>query len=43
MYEGEWFQGKKHGRGISTHQIGAVKYEGQFVDDKEDGFGFLDD
>ena len=42
MYEGQWRQGKKHGKGKLTWPDGK-NYEGRFVDDKPHGLGtFVD-
>jgi hypothetical protein len=38
MYEGEWSKGKANGKGRSTHPDGTV-YDGDWVDDKQDGYG----
>ena len=35
---GEWLDDKAHGYGIYTHMDGA-KYEGQWKEDKQDGYG----
>ncbi len=40
MYEGDIFEGKKHGYGIFTYKNGT-KYEGKFIDDMKDGKGKL--
>ena len=37
-YEGQFKDGKRHGRGTFTHANGD-KYEGQFKDDLKNGLG----
>jgi hypothetical protein len=37
-YDGDWFNGKMHGKGVYTFASGA-KYEGDWVDDKRHGKG----
>jgi hypothetical protein len=39
-YEGSWVNGKRSGKGRFTHALGFT-YEGDFRDDKKDGFGIL--
>jgi hypothetical protein len=37
-YEGEWANGKRHGRG-TTHFADGIKYIGDYVNDKMTGQG----
>ena len=38
-YEGEWKDGKKHGKGICKGSDGSVEYDGEWKDDKWHGKG----
>ena len=40
IYEGEWLDGKMHGRGLYTFPNGN-KYDGEWQDDVKDGYGVL--
>ena len=40
MYEGEWVDGKMHGRGVYTFPNGN-KYDGEWQNDLKDGYGVL--
>jgi hypothetical protein len=40
VFEGEWVDGKMHGRGLYTFPNGN-KYDGEWRDDFKDGFGTL--
>ena len=39
-YEGEWFEGKRHGKGTMTYESGD-KYEGEWFKDEYHGKGTL--
>ncbi|KAL0491800.1 hypothetical protein AKO1_010241 [Acrasis kona] len=41
VYDGEWFEGRSHGRGtfFGTNQLGAFRYDGTFLDDEMSGRG----
>lgn len=39
-YDGEWFEGKRHGFGIRRYTSGAV-YEGMWEDDVQSGEGSM--
>ena len=38
IYEGEWHENRKHGKGKYTYQNGGI-YNGDFVNDLPHGFG----
>ena len=38
VYEGDYVEGKKHGKGIEINILGE-KYEGEFQNDKKHGSG----
>ena len=40
-YEGEWLNGKLHGRGIWTCSRSGERYEGDWVDGKKHGRGIF--
>ena len=40
IYEGEWLDGKMHGRGLYTFPNGN-KYDGEWQDDVKEGYGVL--
>ena len=40
VFNGEWSQGNRHGKGIMHYRNGDV-YEGEWQDDKRHGYGTL--
>jgi hypothetical protein len=38
-YEGEWKNGKQHGRGVYYRSNGTIAYEGDFKNGKMHGYG----
>ncbi|CAD8163452.1 unnamed protein product [Paramecium pentaurelia] len=40
-YEGQLFTGQMHGRGTLYYENGEIQYQGDFVNGKYEGFGFL--
>ena len=38
VYEGDWLDSQKHGKGVYTYTSGA-RYEGSYREDKMDGYG----
>lgn len=39
MYDGEWKDGKMHGKAQEFYPDGALKFEGEYKDGYRDGFG----
>jgi len=41
LFEGEWNQNKMHGKGVLSYASGKPAYDGDWLDDKFEGFGAL--
>lgn len=39
IYEGEWKDGKMHGRGKEFYPGGTLQFEGEYKEGQRDGFG----